>query len=63
VGALKVARERDRYTRALSLVVTRGMGTHVRLTLWWFSVSVHRRDRALEALLRAKVEELDARVP
>jgi hypothetical protein len=53
-------RERDWHTRALSLVVSRGFGTHVRLTLWWWSISWHRRDRDLEAQLRREIDRLEA---
>jgi hypothetical protein len=55
-----VQRERDSYTRALSLVVSRGFGCHVRLTLWWWSISWHRRDRELERRLHAEIDVLEA---
>jgi hypothetical protein len=47
-------------TRAISLVVSRGFGTHVRLTLWWWSISWHRRDRELERKLHAEIDVLEA---
>ena len=57
LGYFAARRERDPYTRALSFVVSRGFGTHVRLTLWWWSFGYHRRDRDLEQRLREKAEE------
>ena len=52
-GGFCAGRERDPNTHAISLVISRGFGTHVRLTLWWWWLAYHRRDSELERKVRA----------
>ena len=59
MSGIHVRRQTDPHTRAISLVISRGFGTTVSVTLWWFSAIYHRRDRDLERLLAAKVDELE----
>lgn len=44
-------RQRDPYTHAISLVVSKGFGRSVYLTLWWFTVGFHTRDKELDKVL------------
>ncbi len=53
MSSLTLRRERDLYTRSVGLVVSRGFGTHVLVSLWWVSAAFHRRDPEMEATIRA----------
>lgn len=61
VGRWHLRRERSVHTRAVSFVVSRGFGTHVKLTLWWFSIGYHRRDQELEALMSESIRQAERR--
>lgn len=52
-------RQRDPYTHAISLVVSKGFGRSVSLTLWWFTVGYHRRDKEMERLIGETIKKLE----
>jgi hypothetical protein len=57
--SVRVRRDRDPYTRAVGLVVSRGFGTHVSLSLWWLTLSLHRRDPEIHAQLSALADRAE----